>query len=140
MIYARGLRRVTWQAETWAVNPQTRLRGGVLVILAVGFASALGIYLTAQPPPANPLGYEPEDTKKYVRDMEVYGGKANLLASEVRHWLGSLWHGKRLAFTVAVLTVIAAGAFAFFAVPLPPDTDTSKEDGVRQDHSRLEGP
>lgn len=129
MIRAPVLRRVTWQDETWPVTPQTRLRGGVLAILAVGFASALGIYLTAQPPPANPLGYEPEDTKKYVRDMEVYGGKANLLASEVRHWLGSLWHGKRLAFTVVVLTVIAACAFAFFAVPLPPETETRKEEG-----------
>jgi hypothetical protein len=102
------------------MTPQARLRAGTLGILAIGFATAVAIYLTAQAPPGNPFGYEPEDTKKYVRDMELYGGKANLLASELRKWFDSLWHGKRLAFTVAGITVIAACAFVFFAAPLPP--------------------
>jgi len=81
------------------------------------------IYLTAQPPPANPLGYDPLDTKRYLHDLEVYGGKANVLAAEFRDWFDNLWHGKRLAFTVAVLAMIAAFAFRFFATPLPPDPD-----------------
>jgi hypothetical protein len=105
------------------MTPQERLRFGTIAILVVGFAAAIVIYLTAQPPAANPLGYEPEDTKKYVRDMEMYGGKSNLLAGELREWFDSLWHGKRLAFTVAVLSVIVAGAYAFFAVPLPPEPE-----------------
>ena len=105
------------------MTPQERLRFGTIAILVVGFAAAIVLYATAPPPAANPLGYEPEDTKKYVRDMEMYGGKSNLLAGELREWFGSLWHGKRLAFTVAVLTVIAAGAYAFFAVPLPPEAE-----------------
>ncbi len=108
------------------MTPHERLRFGTIAILVVGFAAAIVIYVTAQPPPANPLGYEPEDSKKYVRDMEMYGGKSNLLAYEVREWFDSLWHGKRLAFTVAAVTVIAAGAFAFFAVPLPPEAETGR--------------
>jgi len=106
------------------MTPQARLRVGTLAILGIGFAVSVAIYLTAQAPPGNPLGYEPEDTKKYVRDMELYGGKANLLASELRKWFDSLWHGKRLAFTVAGISVIAACTFVFFAAPLPPDTET----------------
>jgi hypothetical protein len=43
--------------------------------------------------------------------MEVYGGKANLLAGEFMHWFQGLWHGKRLAFTVACTTVLVAAAF-----------------------------
>lgn len=108
------------------MTPQARLRFGTVAILALGFATAIVIYATAPPPPANPLGYEPEDTKKYVRDMEMYGGKSNLLAGELREWFDSLWHGKRLAYTVAVLTLIAAGAFAFFTVPLPPEAEAGE--------------
>jgi len=111
-------------------TPQARIRAGTLAILVVGFATAVVIYLTAQPPPGNPLGYDPLDTKKYLHDLEVYGGKSNVLAAELREWFDSLWHGKRLAFTVAVITVIAAFAFKFFATPLPPRPEASGVDRV----------
>ena len=104
-------------------DPQARVRAGTRAILVLGFAAAVVIYLTAQPPPANPLGYDPLDTKRYLHDLEVYGGKANVLAAEFRDWFDSLWHGRRLAFTVAALALIAAFAFKFFATPLPPDPD-----------------
>jgi hypothetical protein len=97
-----------------------RIRVVTRAILVLGFAAAVVIYLTAQPPPGNPLGYDPLDTKRYLHDLEVYGGKANVLAAEFRDWFDSLWHGRRLAITVAVLTVMAAFAFKFFATPLPP--------------------
>jgi hypothetical protein len=101
------------------LTAQERARAGTRAILVLGFAAAVVIYLTAQPPPGNPLGYDPLDTKKYLHDLEVYGGKANVLAAEFREWFDGLWHGKQLAFTVAVITVAAAFAFKFFATPLP---------------------
>jgi hypothetical protein len=104
-------------------DPQARIRAVTRAILVLGFAAAVVIYLTAQPPPANPLGYDPLDTKRYLHDLEVYGGKANVIAAEFRDWFDSLWHGKPLAFTVAALSVIAAFAFKFFATPLPPVPD-----------------
>jgi hypothetical protein len=106
---------------------------GTLAILVLGFAAAVVIYLTAQPPPGNLLGYDPLDTKKYLRDLEVYGGKANVLAAQFREWFDGLWHGKQLAFTIAVITAIAAGAFKFFATPLPPDPETT---GANATHTR----
>lgn len=42
--------------------------------------------------------------------MELYGGKANILAAERLDWVQSLWHGRRLAMTVACATVLAASA------------------------------
>lgn len=87
-------------------------------ILVLGLAASLVIYLRAQAPAANPLGYDPEDTKRYRREMEVYGGTANLLASDVREWLVSLWHGERLAFTVAFLTALSAAGYRFFSRPI----------------------
>ena len=97
-----------------------RIRLATRAILVLGFAAAVVIFLTAKPPPENPLGYDPMDTKRYLHDMEVYGGKANVLAAQFRDWFDSLWHGKTLAFTVAVLAVMAAFALKFFTTPLPP--------------------
>jgi len=104
-------------------TPQTRLRLVAAALLVLGLGSALAIYLTAESAPGNPLGYEPEDTKRYVRDMEIYGGKVNLLASELRLWFTGLWHGRRLAFTVACVTFLVALAIWCFAGALPSDPD-----------------
>jgi hypothetical protein len=110
------------------LTPEARVRAVTRAILLLGFAAAVVIYLTAQPPPENPLGYDPMDTKKYLHDLEVYGGKANVLSAQFREWFDSLWHGKQLGFTVAVLTVIVAGTFKFFATPLPPDPEAPGAD------------
>jgi hypothetical protein len=107
-----------------SITREEWLRLGTRAILIVGFATAVVIYFAAQPPAENPLGYDPLDTKKYLHDLEVYGGKANVLAAELREWFDSLWHGRPLAFTVAVLTLIATGVFRFFATPLPAETKT----------------
>lgn len=92
-------------------------------ILVAGLLLAIGIYVTAISAPPNPLGYDPEDTKRYLREVETYGGTANLLATQLREWFGSLWHGERLAYTVAVLTLISAWAFWFFSRPALEDDD-----------------
>jgi hypothetical protein len=99
-----------------------RRRAGSLAILLVGLTASLAIFLTAKPPASNPLGYEPQDSKQYLRDMEVYGGKTNLIASELREFLASLWHGKRLALTVAMITLFAAWAYHYFSIPLSPES------------------
>lgn len=94
---------------------RSRHRFILAAILVIGFVSAIGIYVRAVSAEANPLG-DPEDSKQYLREMQVYGGTANVLASELREWLDGLWHGKTLAFTVAVLTAVSAGAFRFVSV------------------------
>ena len=86
-------------------------------ILAVGLAASAVLYWRAAQPSPNPLGYDPEDTKQYLRQMQVYGGTANVLASEIRLWFDSLWHGTRLAYTVAFLTLLSAGAYWLFTRP-----------------------
>ena len=75
----------------------------------VGLGSALAIYLTAEPAPGDPLGRA--DSRQYLRTMELYGGKANILAAELLDWFQGLWHGKRLALTVACTTVLAAAGY-----------------------------
>ncbi len=84
-------------------------------ILATGLCGATVIYLLAAPRGANPLGFEPEDSKKYLHDIEVYGGKVNLLATQIRGAWNDLWQGRNLAFTVAGLAILLAFAFWFIA-------------------------
>ncbi len=91
-------------------------------ILCAGCAAALFIYLTAAPP-SDPLGERLEDSKRYLRQMEIYGGKANVLASEIRERFAGLWHGRALAFTVGGLSALLALAVFGVLRPLPPPVD-----------------
>jgi hypothetical protein len=85
-----------------------------VMILVVGFTTALWIYLSAAPPPdLSEIGLN--ESKPYQRQVELYGGKANALAIEAMDWLRSLAHGRRLAITVACVTVIVAAGFWLFA-------------------------
>jgi hypothetical protein len=105
------------------VSRLTRIRSLTSLLLAGGLGSAITIYLTAPPRRPNPLGYEPEDTKRYLRDLELYGGKANVLAAEFRRWFDGLWQGRKLAYTVATLTILLAFAFWFLATRTLPETE-----------------
>ena len=103
------------------IAAEARVRLVTRAILAIGFTSAVVIYFVNAAPPAS--GFEFEDSKKYLRELEVYGGKANVLATQFRSWFNGLWHGRSLAFTVAVISVFLALAYNFFATPLPPAAD-----------------
>jgi hypothetical protein len=90
-----------------------------VVILVLGLGGALWIYVAAALAPGDASGEDPTDSKQYQRQMELYGGKANLLAADLMRWLRSLWHGRRLALTVACATVVIAGGVWLLADPLP---------------------
>ena len=113
-------------------NPAERVKNLVAAILTVGIGSALAILLTAAPPVANALVNDPNDSKRYLRDMEAYGGKANLIATQFREGLGSLFQGRTLAFTVAFLSLLLAFAVWLFATPLPPEPPAQGEDAGDQ--------
>jgi len=98
-------------------------------ILIIGLGSAVSIYLTAKDDVDEALGYEviggsvyqimPGDTKMYSHDLELYGGKAAVMADELRLWFVGLWHGRSLAYTIACFTVILALGFGFAARHVP---------------------
>ncbi len=111
--------------DTFAI-PLT-LKRIVVLILIVGFGAAVAIYVIAVYSPTGPPEYQIEESKRYLRDLEMYGGKANVLASDLRQWFASLWHGRRLAYTVAFLTVLLALSVLFFGVPPPPAISDRKK-------------
>ncbi len=81
------------------------------VILLVGLGCAGLIYLSTDASPDVLSGNEPEYSKMYNHDLELYGGKANVLASEFSRWFAGLWHGRSLACTVAFITFFSALGF-----------------------------
>ena len=92
----------------------TLIRAWLIAVLGLGFS--VGLYFTAPPDPVDPVGYDdPRATKVYQRQMELYGGKANLLGSQIHDWFFGLWHGRSLAFTVGSLSVVSAYLFWLFA-------------------------
>ncbi len=102
-----------------------RLAVGILV---AGFCAAGTVYWREASRPAGWTSYQPEDSKRYVHDMELYGGKGNLLAGDFREWFASLWRGRNLAFTIAFLTLLTALAVLFFGTPLPPVTEAAENE------------
>ncbi|HMK48678.1 MAG TPA: hypothetical protein VK435_01375 [Thermodesulfovibrionales bacterium] len=80
-----------------------------LVILLAGLGSATVIYLTAESGSDQVVGYE--NSKRYMHDLELYGGKANVLANELERWFAGLWQGRSLAFTVAFISIFLASVF-----------------------------
>ncbi len=107
-------------------NLQTRLKLIAAIILLVGLGSAALIYLTAENDSENIL--DNEDSKIYIHDLELYGGKANVLANEFKLWFEKLWHGKQLAFTVACITIFISFGFIFFSSHLTSDPKSNHRD------------
>jgi hypothetical protein len=102
-------------------NPQTRLYLSACIILVVGLTGSIFIYLTAENSPDTVLGYEVDESKQYMRDLELYGGKANVLAVEFMKWFKGLWHGTSLAFTVGFITIFVSLCLFFVAYHMPSD-------------------
>ena len=114
---------------------------GVLILL-VGLGSAILIYRIAENDSTSILGYEegngsvypvrPEDSKKYLRDLELYGGKANVLMDEFRRWFIGLWHGESLAYTVGCITIFISFGVFYAAHHLP----SSLKSDIRGENNR----
>jgi hypothetical protein len=92
----------------------TRDRLVVAVILIVGWTIAAGAYMSAPPPmPEDADVYDMEHSKKYLRQVEIIGGKAAAFTSELNDRVASLWEGRNRAYTIAALTVALACGYVF---------------------------
>lgn len=118
-------------------DPRKRLYLISAIIMMAGLLTSAFIYLAAAKGPGNGLYGEeggdiyvvrPEDSKMYRHDLEVYGGKANVLIDKFLRWFGGLWHGESLALTVACITALAAVGVFLIARhwPFAPDVHTGR--------------
>jgi hypothetical protein len=107
---------------------QARFRLIGFCILIAGLLAAAVINWRAAPDDRSADAILSGASKRYEYEMERIGGKSNVVAAELRDWFGSLWHGRRLAHTLAFLSV--GGSLACFLLahllsyPPPPDERT----------------
>jgi hypothetical protein len=112
---------------------KSRLYLACVVILVAGLCSAGLIYVVAEEDPASAASYviadgvaypiAPQYSKRYIRDLERFGGKAAVLFDEFDRWFDALWRGKSLAVTVACISVFLSAAVFLFARYLASDPE-----------------
>ncbi len=94
---------------------------GVLMLL-VGLGSALLIYKNAASNSYADQSYKdwdgniypvtPGDSKMYRHNLEVMGGRMNVMLNDFSRWFSGLWHGKSLALIIGSATlIISLGLF-----------------------------
>jgi hypothetical protein len=103
------------------------------VLLAAGLCAGLLVAVLAEDVPAEGVGYvladgnvtalDPNQSKRYIRDLERFGGKAAVLFDEINRWFAALWRGKTLGLTIAGISAIVSLGIFLFAGWLPPDRE-----------------
>ena len=89
---------------------QIRLYVASAVILVMGLIGAPIIYVTAPAEDSAELIYGVKSNQQYLLELQRIGGTAEVAMAAFHQWFDSLWHGKQLAYTVAFLCVVLAGA------------------------------
>lgn len=99
-------------------NPRTLLYLISAVVLLGGLAGAALLYRAAPDDADDASGYEvvggfvypgaAEHSKKYEHELQLYGGKAAVLADDFMRWFAGLWRGKSLAYSVACIAAVVS--------------------------------
>jgi flagellar basal body-associated protein FliL len=78
----------------------------------------------------------PGQYKFSQHDAENIGGKFGIISAQFGDWFFSLWHGKQLGITLAVLAIAIAAVCYFFAYvlsfqPAPTTSDTPEHETIQ---------
>ncbi len=116
------------------------------IILLVGLGSAVIIYKSAVNDAYGAWGYGvadgniypimPGDSKMYRHNLEVMGGKLNVMVDDFSRWFGGLWQGKSLAVIIGCATIIICIGLFYAANYLPERLEfegRSENDGAGSD-------
>lgn len=102
-----------------AHTPHRSLHRTGIAVLVVGWAAAMLILLFAGADDPQAA----ERTHVAEQQIERFGGKMTLQMVELQDWLGSLWHGRRLAYTLALLSTAVGGVCLHVARLAAEDVD-----------------
>lgn len=128
---------------------KTNLRRGLYIlsalILLAGAAGALLIYRSAVNDASGGAGYEviggyiypgpAENSKRYIHDLQLYGGNAAVLADGFMRWFNGLWHGTSLAFTVACIALFLSFVVFVVANNVPSGLQSDATSGNSRDRT-----
>jgi hypothetical protein len=103
---------------------------GVFILVA-GLVSAALIFAFATDDAELAAADEIAGGRAYQHNIELMGGKFAVLSVEFDRWFASLWHGRPLAYTVAVLSVavtLLCFGIARMLVNQPKEEQRTKQD------------
>ena len=103
-----------------------------LGVLVLGLLGAAVVYVSADADSGGELAESMRNQRLYDYNLERIGGQSAILAVQFNAWLSSLWHGKRLAYSMATLSV--AVAYGLYRVAQLLSTPLDDEDPPRQAH------
>ena len=106
-----------------------RLRTSGFILLAAGLLAAVVIFCLVRPPEELDALSLDAQSKRDTRELELMGGKSYILFTDINEWVASLFHGRRLAYTVGVLSVAGILGCRWFAGVLeqiPPSDDVRR--------------
>lgn len=116
--------RIHGQSDPEAMTPETRYHRMAIGILALGLLAAALVYAHTTPKEYESgvtafemdgdhvSAVDPADLKRNSQDT---WSKGNAHAAEFVDWAVSWWHGRRLAYTLGVLSIGGALACLFLA-------------------------
>jgi hypothetical protein len=99
---------------------------GVAILLA-GLAAAALVYVLAVDDRDMEVAAKIASGRMYQHNLELMGGKLGVVLVEVNEWFASLWHGRRLAYTIAVLAIATAAGCFWIAQLMSNGTDPPHE-------------
>lgn len=111
-------------------NPQRALRLVAAVLLLAGLLSGGGVWLTAEDVPEDHWTREFQGSKAYRRNLEIYGGKLNVIGDDLSRWYAKRWQGRQLAYTIVVLAAGTSLLLLFVAGYLPPPHGPAKAEAA----------
>jgi hypothetical protein len=101
-------------------------------ILAAGLIGAGAIYVLTSDDSSRSAPIEFANPRAYEFQIERLGGKAAVYAVRFNEWFSGLWHGRDLAFTIAVLSIVIALVCFWVAHRLARTVESDQDsDGAR---------
>lgn len=104
-----------------------------MAILFAGLLAAVLLYALAPEDGAGNMAAI-AGAKMYQHNLALIGGNAAVAADRFNRWFDSLWHGRPLACTIAVLAIAIAAVFFWVAhvmsIPLPARPDKGNENSA----------
>ena len=85
-----------------------RLRYAAAAVLLLGLFAAELVYMFAADD--SDAAAEIARGRMYQHNLQLMGGKAAILFDSFDQWFDGLWHGRGLAYTVGVLSIVVAAA------------------------------
>jgi len=111
-----------------------RLRLLGMTILVAGLSSAASIWLAQDRidrqkrvegmNAAEPLS--PEDSRRYTHDVELYYGETGMLMEKWKRCFAEMTHGKGLAGTIAVASLVVGSGLFYVAAHINRPTETQQ--------------